>query len=113
MKIAWPARAQVIAVGRHVVTAGAAAIGLMGALGLIAPADAAGATNAWNTLAASLGTLVTIISGSYAGASANPIAQADAVARQGMTVVASPEIANSLPDNARVLSSSDVKVVSK
>lgn len=113
MKFAWPTYAQILAVGRHIVTAGGAVIGLLGALGWLAPADAANATNAWNMLGASVGTLVSILSAGFAGASASPQAQVNAVTAQGMTVVAPPKIADALPDNAKVLSSADVKVVSK
>jgi hypothetical protein len=60
-----------------------------------------------------VGALPALISIYFVYRKASPQGQADAVGRQGMTVVASPEIAKSLPDNARVLSSSDVKVVSK
>lgn len=101
MAVKWPTYAQIFAVGRHVVTAGGAMIGMAGALGWLAPNDAKDALASWNTLGAAIGTLASIVAASYAGASASPQAQIAAVAANPdvKVIVTTPDVAAAAPSN--------------
>lgn len=104
---------QVVASGRHLVSVVGAILAFCGSLGWLNATQIDSLNTVVNDLAIAVGVLMPIVSGLYASWSASSIAQAQAVTNAGMTVVAPPKIADAMPDNARVLSSADVKVVSK
>jgi hypothetical protein len=89
-------------------------IGIVRQLVGVATAWAMGKGYIGNETAAALLTLaVAGVNSYFIYGKASPTGQAQAVTDQGMTVVAPPKIADAMPDNAKVLSSADVKVVSK
>lgn len=65
------------------------------------------------TAAAVVTLLVFAVNSYFIYSKASPTGQAQAVTNAGMTVVAPPKIADAMPDNAKVLSSAEVMVVSK
>ena len=65
------------------------------------------------TAAAVVTLLVFVVNSYFIYGKASSTGQAQSVTNAGMMVVAPPKIADAMPDNAKVLSSADVKVVSK
>lgn len=112
-----PTQSQVNASTRHIASFAAGAIAMFGISTKLNPDTVQQIINASgnliNDVILLIGLISPFITSYFASKSATPVAQAEALEKQGAIVVASPAIAAATPNSPNIMSSDEVKVVPK